>query len=73
MIDNLAVSTAKGFESVDKKFEIVGNKLDGLQNQVGGVNNRIDDLALNRATKDEIYHLGLRVSKIESKIGFSGK
>ena len=64
MIENLAVSSAKGFERVD-------GKLDGLQNQISGVNNRIDDLALNRATKDEIYHLGLRVSKIEHKIGFS--
>jgi len=31
MIENLAVSSAKGFERVD-------GKLDGLQNQISGVN-----------------------------------
>ena len=59
-IDKLAISTAKGFESVDerfnkvderfesmeKRFDEIDKRFDGIDGKIEGVNKRIDDLAI---------------------------
>jgi len=82
-IEDLALATAKGFEEVNKKFEEVNKKFEEvnkkldytertLSGKISGVDRRIDDLAFNRATKDEVYLLTKRVTRIEEKIGVKG-
>lgn len=76
-INDLALATAKGFESVDKRFGELETKLDKkidniertLSGKIEGVDRRIDDLAFNRATKDEVYLLTKRIVRVESKVG----
>ena len=76
-IENLAKMIARSFRDVDGKVSAIDQRLvlsrEEILRKLDGTNNRIDDLALNRATKDEVYYLGLRVSKIENKMGFSKK
>jgi len=76
-IEALAKSVAVGFAGVDKRFEQMDKKIDDvekrLSQKISGLNNRIDDLALNRATKDEQYLLIKRVEKIEQHIGLAVK
>src|SRR3989338_10813316 len=67
-IDGLAISTAKGFESVDKRFEDIEKKMatkddiknmatktdiEGLKDQIQGVNNRIDDFVDTRVKYED--------------------
>ena len=70
----------KRFEQVDKRFEQVDKKFDGvdrrfdileskLSQKIDGLTNRIDDLALNRATREEVKILEHRIGRIEEKIG----
>lgn len=79
-IDELAVMVANGFDAIsakfdsklDDKFASLDKKIDEVEERLSGKINglecRIDDVALNRATKDEVYALALRVSKIEKKV-----
>lgn len=75
--EGLARSIAEGFRGVDRRFEEVDKRFDEarqhLEQQVRGVNNRIDDLALNRATREEMKVLDRRVSRIETKLGLDFK
>ena len=75
-IDSLAMATAKGFESVDKRFNELDKKVDHVERTLSGkidrVDRRIDDLAINRATKKEFYEFTQRVVKIETNAGIRG-
>jgi len=79
-IDGLAVIVAKGFDAVDKRFDAVDKRFDAvdkrfdsleerLTNKINGLDQRIDDLALNRATRDELRIIQLRVDRLEKKTG----
>ena|SRR3989344_5207778 len=78
--EDLAVMVARGFDAVDKRFEQVDKRFDGvdrrfdileskLSQKIDGLTNRIDDLALNRATREEVKILEHRIGRIEEKIG----
>ncbi len=58
---------------VARGFSEQGQKIDGLSQQITGINNRIDDLALNRATREEVSVLDRRVGRIETKLGIDFK
>ena len=58
------------FDQVDKRFEQMEERLQGIDSKISGTHNRIDDLALNRATRDEMGILSSRVDRIEHKLGF---
>ena len=67
-------SMEKRFDQMDQKFEGMINNLDEkLSGKINGLSNRIDDLALNRATREEIKILSLRVENIEQKVGIKSK
>lgn len=61
-VETSAIMVANGFTKIGKEF-------DEIRAVVQGTNNRIDDLATHRATKEEVYHLGLRLEKVEKKLG----
>ena len=67
----------KRFDEVDKRFEAIDTRFDGLEKRIGqqiqGLGNRIDDLALNRATREELLVLNKRVVRIETKLGIDFK
>lgn len=67
-IDGLAISTAKGFESVDKRFDEVKEDTKGVKNQLEGVSKRIDDFAENKVSKITFKELDHRVSFVEKKL-----
>ncbi len=68
--ESLARSVAEGFKGVDKRFE----ELEGRFNQqIQGLGNRIDDLAFNRATREDLLVLDKRVGRIETKLGLDFK
>jgi predicted membrane GTPase involved in stress response len=74
-IDGLAISTTKGFESVDKRFNEVDKRFNeveenikGVKNQVVGVNNRLDDMSLNRVKYEDHNKLKTRVDFIEKNL-----
>ncbi|MFZ1020055.1 MAG: hypothetical protein WAN61_03670 [Minisyncoccia bacterium] len=62
-IDQLAISTAKGFENTATKDDI-----EGLKSQIQGVNNRIDDISMNRVKYEDHNKLKARVDFIERKL-----
>ena len=84
-LDKLAIMVANGFSGQEKKLteKIDGverkltEKIDGvearLSQQINGINNRIDDLALNRATRDELLLLDKRMIRVEHKLGIDFK
>ncbi len=59
-IDGLAISTAKGFASVDKRF-------DGLDGKFEGLDKRIDDFVVTRVKYEDFNKLKARVDIIEKK------
>lgn len=80
LIDDLAVMVGNGFIAMEKRIgdaengleKRLGKRIDDLEetlvNRINGIERRIDDLSLNRATRDEMRILDLRVTKIEKKI-----
>lgn len=76
-IDQLASMVARGFDSLSKDFSGRMDKLDKkiddveerLTNKMHGIERRIDDLALNRATRDEMKILDVRITRVEKKVG----
>lgn len=68
-IEDLAVVTGKSFEDVNQRIDDVEEK---LSRKIDGLSNRIDDLSLNRATREELKILSIRVDKVEKKV-FSAK
>lgn len=68
-IEDLAVMTARGFEDIEgrlsKKIDDVDEK---LSRKIDGLSNRIDDLSLNRATREELKILEIRIDKVEKKV-----
>ena len=72
LVENLAISTAKGFSGVDGRFKDMDVKInevkEELKSDINGVNRRIDDLALNRVNYDIHNKLASRVDLIEEKI-----
>lgn len=75
-IEDLAIMTGRGFEGVDKRFSELdsrmSNRVDDVERnlsyKIDGLSNRIDDLSLNRATREELKMLSIRVEKVEKKI-----
>ena len=75
--EDLARMVASGFGSMEKRFVGLENSIDkkitdlkeDLGGKINGLSNRIDDLALNRAIREEIKILSLRVENIEQKVG----
>ena len=65
-IDNLAVAVARGFSATHTEIHDVE---ESLKNKIQGVERRIDDIADNKATREQLKSLDLRVVKIEKKIG----
>ena len=68
--ESLARSVAEGFAGVDKRLDDMEAR---LSQQISGINNRIDDLALNRATRDELLLLDKRMIRVENKLGIDFK
>lgn len=68
LIDKLAASTLKGFESIDKRFDGVETEIAGVKNQLAGTNKRIDDFAETKASKIVYKELDNRVGFIEKKL-----
>jgi len=64
-IEDLAIMTGRGFEDVDRRF---GDLEERLTRKIDGLSNRIDDLSLNRSTREELKILSLRVEKVEKKV-----
>lgn len=68
-MDDLAIMIGRGFEDVEnrlsKKIDDVEEK---LSRKIDGLSNRIDDLSLNRATREELKILSIRVEKVEKKV-----
>lgn len=73
-LEKLAAMVANGFSAQEKTL---ASKIDSaearLSQQITGINNRIDDLALNRATREELTVLDKRVARIELKLGIDFK
>ncbi len=75
LIDKLAASTLKGFESVDKRFDGIDGKIEGVKkdvegvkNQLAGTNKRIDDFAETKVSKTTYKELENRVGFVEKKL-----
>lgn len=76
-IEDLALSTAKGFKSVDLKFSDLENKLNAkidyversLSGKLDGVDRRIDDLVVTKSQRSDMAKLNDRLSLVESKVG----
>ncbi|HEY4480033.1 MAG TPA: hypothetical protein VJB58_01000 [Candidatus Paceibacterota bacterium] len=76
-IEELAISTAKGFKAVDIRFTEMENKLNAkidfversLSGKIDGVDRRIDDLAITKSTKGEYQILSKRLDQVEAKVG----
>lgn len=86
-MDDLAIMIGRGFEDVNNRFKDVDKRFDDLDSRlskriedvernlsykIDGLSNRIDDLSLNRATREELKILSIRVEKVEKKV-FSAK
>ncbi len=72
LVDQLAISMVKGFESSANEFTLLKNEMKGIEerlsHKIDSVNNRIDDIALVKATKEDLKNLDTRVTKIEEKV-----
>ena len=62
-IDELAISTAKGFENTATKDDI-----EGLKGQIQGVGKRIDDFVVTRVKYEDFNKLSTRVKHLETKV-----
>jgi uncharacterized coiled-coil protein SlyX len=75
-INDLAMATAKGFDSVDNRFDELETRLTSkinsvektLSAQIVGLDNKVDDLAFHKV-RDEVHALTRRMTKMETKIG----
>jgi tetrahydromethanopterin S-methyltransferase subunit G len=82
-IDELAISTANGFNAVNKRIDDLDEKFTRrtdnveirirgmnaeLSTKIAGLDNKIDDLAFHKV-RDEVYSLTKRVSVLETKVG----
>jgi|GEM_PF-4261945 hypothetical protein len=77
-LDKLAVMVANGFSEQEHNItgKIAGKIAESearISQQIAGINNRIDDLALNRATREEVLVLDKRISRVEAKLGLDFK
>lgn len=68
-VDRLAQITAKGFmdmeEKFDKKIEVLDEK---FSQKFDNLSNRIDDLAMNRATREQVKIPEARIQRVENKL-----
>jgi hypothetical protein len=55
-------------EALDHRMEVFDHRMEVFEGKLDGINNRIDDLAVNRATRDEHKQLDARVTRIERKL-----
>lgn len=75
-MDDLAIMIGRGFEDVDKRFDELDSRLskkiddveEKLSRKIDGLSNRIDDLSLNRSTREELKILSIRVDNVEKKV-----
>jgi hypothetical protein len=69
VVDKLAGMTARGFENSEniskERFEKIDQKID---QRFDGLSRRIDDLAMNRSTREETKILEMRVDRIEKAL-----
>ncbi|MEK7552218.1 MAG: hypothetical protein AAB534_02260 [Patescibacteria group bacterium] len=74
MITDLDTKLSNQIIDLDEKLSGKINDLDEkISGKINGLSNRIDDLALNRATREEIKILSIRVENIEHKVGIKNK
>jgi flagellin-like hook-associated protein FlgL len=68
-VDILVVSTAKGFEGVDRRFDQVENRLDKVESRLSGVDNRLDRVEDHFDNMAEgLRRVGFLNSKLSSSI-----
>ncbi|HEY4479795.1 MAG TPA: hypothetical protein VI981_05615 [Candidatus Paceibacterota bacterium] len=75
-VEKLAISTATGFEDVQRQFRILDNRIGGLEigvakanQKIDGLASRLDDFANTRVKIDIHATLVERVEHIETKLG----
>src|SRR3989344_4754207 len=79
--EELAMMVKRGFDAVDQRFEEVEKKFDDkidnmesrFNQKIDGLTNRIDDLSLNRATREQFLLLDHRVGRIEQHLKIEPK
>lgn len=75
-INDLAIATAKGFEETNRKigdgddrlFKEIKDVEKTLTAKIGGLDQKIEDSNFHK-TRDEVYSIEKRVSKIELEVG----
>lgn len=75
-VEDLAVIVANGFSdmssNLDKKFEQVDKRFEKIDQKIDyrfdGLARRIDDLSMNRSTREETKILEMRVERIEKTL-----
>lgn len=79
-IDNLAVMTAKGFDSVDKRFEAIDKRFESVENRLENVElgqKKIFQEILNIhdtfVKRSEFDNLANRLSRVEQKLKLKSK
>src|SRR3989338_2258014 len=86
--EELAMMVKRGFDAVDQRFEEVDkkfvslekkfdDKIDNMESRfnqkIDGLTNRIDDLSLNRATREQFLLLDHLVGRIEQHLKIEPK
>ncbi len=66
-IDGLAVMVQGGFMGVNSQIKELRQD---LSHKIDGLSNRIDDLSINRASREEVKILDMRLTKVEKKLHF---
>jgi hypothetical protein len=70
--DELMVALAKGFDELHKRADALEQRMivdkEELKQLIRGTNNRIDDLAQNRARKEEVAVINSRLELIEQEL-----
>ncbi|MEX0672463.1 MAG: hypothetical protein WDZ82_02060 [Candidatus Paceibacterota bacterium] len=69
-VSELAKVVSKGFNALEERIDETEVR---LSQQINGINNRLDDLALNRATRDELQTVNKRVDRVEKKVGLKSR
>lgn len=70
MIDTLAQITAKGFQEASSELHSEIDKLNKkIDYRFDSLSNRIDDLVMNKATREQVKIIEVRIERIEKKLG----
>ena len=79
LIENLAISTARGFSDMDKRFEgndnltkTIIDRLDGLGSSVADIKRTLGPIVQMIAISErEINSIKLRLNRVERKVGIN--